>query len=622
MKTNVSGKTKTLLFCILFIFELPGASFAQKDYKHYSKVFGREKPYRIFLPDDYSKSDKKYPVIYYFHGNTGTHELEREGLTEHVTKNSVILVAWNGRSVDSDMRPYNIGNHSNIKYQVQFKDYFLELAGHIDSTYRTINDRIGRAVIGHSMGGIMSFFLAGKYPDLVGAAANSKGSPEFFIGYPDNHSLYHVRYMFKNLHGVKLRFTNSTTGELVNLNNEVNRGALNELGLNYEYQVYEGGHDLKDSEFFDAFNFVVAAFKNPLSKPIRWNHSDLYSDFNVWGYEVKSNKTVPGFIDLRGVTKGGFGVTTKKWEPDGDPIPGVEIKIKTPAVYTPNTAYSLLDYNKTRDSKTITEVKTDSEGKISYSVNQENHLIGISKKGDPAEIVFAQYLIDGKSAFLEQNKECKLKVRFLNRGGSDAENLNVKLSTSNEGVVVSNHVITVKKIPAGELVWQETELIITSNNKPITDGSPFKIRFNLEITDKNNRVWNDEFDVPVFYNVPEFTNIGIDDGDSEIFGSGNGNNIAEPGEDILIYEITNGSHRTRLYYDDKYVDEERLYDEIQPDKWGDGYSLSSIIHIADNCPPGHRIKFLACYEIKDWKAIKRNVAWGTFTITVSDNSDK
>ena len=49
-----------------------------------------------------------------------------------VNDNQVILVAWNGRSVESDLRPYNIGNHSNINYQIQFKDYFLELVGHID----------------------------------------------------------------------------------------------------------------------------------------------------------------------------------------------------------------------------------------------------------------------------------------------------------------------------------------------------------------------------------------------------------------------------------------------------------------------------------------------------------
>ena len=193
----------------------------QEDKTHFSKVFNREKPYRIFLPSDYYRSQKRYPVIYYFHGNTGSHELDISGVEQLVNANEVILVAWNGRSVDSDLRPYNIGNHSNIIYRVQFKDYFPELVSHIDSTYRTIADRAGRGVIGHSMGGIMSFFLAGKYPDMICAAYSSKGSPEFFIGYPSQHSLYHVRYMFKNLYGIKLGFANSTEGELHNLNREV-----------------------------------------------------------------------------------------------------------------------------------------------------------------------------------------------------------------------------------------------------------------------------------------------------------------------------------------------------------------------------------------------------------------
>ena len=59
------------------------------------------------------------------------------------------------------------------------------------------------------------------------------------------------------------------------------------------------------------------------------------------------------------------------------------------------------------------------------------------------------------------------------------------------------------------------------------------------------------------------------------------------------------------------------YDELQPDKWGDGYAISSLVHISKDCPAGHQIKFLACYEVKEWKTIKRNVTWGVFTITVA-----
>ncbi|MEP7107571.1 MAG: hypothetical protein ABI760_06300 [Ferruginibacter sp.] len=98
-----------------------------------------------------------------------------------------------------------------------------------------------------------------------------------------------------------------------------------------------------------------------------------------------------------------------------------------------------------------------------------------------------------------------------------------------------------------------------------------------------------------------------------------GDNIADPGKTVMIYQ---DSHRTRLYYDDLWIDGEQLYDELQPDKWGDGYALSSLLHISKDCPPGHQIKFLACYEVKEWKTIKRNVTWGSFTITVGRAESK
>lgn len=621
MNDLLKQKNTHFLLVLFFLINLSSASFAQEDHAHFSKVFGRDKPYRIFLPEDYKTSQKRYPVIYYFHGNTGNHELKIEGAGQLVKDNSVILVAWNGRSVESDFRPYNIGNHSNINYQVQFKDYFPELVSHIDSVYRTLVNRSNRAVFGHSMGGIMSFFIAGKYPDMIGTAFNSKGSPEFFIGSPDNHSLYHVRHMFKNLYGIRLKFATSKECELYYLNNEVILGALRETGLDFSWQEYEGSHTLTPVQFKDAFNFVVKSFKNPLADPRRWHHSDLYPNFDIWGYKVRSNLDKRGFIELKGVTKGGIGIGTKGWEPDGRIIPGVRINLNTPAIYLPETDYSLLDYNETKDVKSISPVTSDAKGSISFSVNHENHQIGIFRKMDPAEITYVAHRVNGKGVFLDHKKECQLDIRLLNRGGSDAKGIKVSINTSTEGVSISNPTIELDRLASGDITWLPVSFKVTAANHPTIDGSPFRIRFDLTITDNNKHTWNDEFDAPVYYDVPEFTKIGIDDGDSEIFGSGNGNNMAEPGETLMIYEISNGSHRLRLYYDDPYIDSERLYDEIQPDKWGDGYSLSSLIHISKDCPPGHQIKFLASYDVKDWKLIRRDVTWGTFTVTVGKGKD-
>jgi enterochelin esterase-like enzyme len=607
---------KKLLVLLTLTFLGSQILLSQKDTTYFSKVFGTRRPYRIFLPDNYYNSGRTYPVIYYFHGNTGSHKLDIEGVDKLVQKYGVILVAWYGRSEDSDLRPYNVGNHSNIIYNVQFKDYFAEFVAHIDSIYRTIPDRTHRAVIGHSMGGFMALYLAGKYPDMIGTAFSSKGSPEFFVGYPDCHSLYQVRNMFSNLIGVRTGFGTSNLCELYYLNNEVINGALQEPDLDFTLKKYEGPHDISPDQFRDAFEFAASSFANPVKTPVRWNHADLYPEFNTWGYKVGRTPGKPGFVDMRNVTRQGMELSAVKWEPEGRVMPGININVQTPPVYLSKTFYSFLDFNATRDSIKLSRIQSDADGRIRFTVSGEKHQIGIFRKKDLPEIICTDYLVDGKGKFLDHGKENSLRLRLLNRGGGSVKSLSVRLETSTPGVKILNPVIKASGPASGELKWMPFDFRVVANTPAPKDGSPFRIRFKLTISDPGRNTWIDDFTAPLFFDVPEFTNVGIDDGDSGIFGSGNGNNIAEPGETVMVYEITNGSHRLRLYYDDPYVDDEKLNDEIQPDKWGDGYTLSSLIHISDKCPAGHKIKFLACYEVKDWRLIRRDVTWGIFTLTV------
>jgi predicted peptidase len=69
-----------------------------QDLTHESQVFGHKKFYRLYLPDNYAKSGKRYPVIYFFHGWGGRHfkddnaNLEYEKLQELVNKYQVIMV--------------------------------------------------------------------------------------------------------------------------------------------------------------------------------------------------------------------------------------------------------------------------------------------------------------------------------------------------------------------------------------------------------------------------------------------------------------------------------------------------------------------------------------------------
>jgi enterochelin esterase-like enzyme len=599
----------------LIVFVLAAAQgVAQQDLTYFSKTYNAQKPYRIFLPADYQQSKKRYPVIYFLHGNSGTHALKVEGVSELVNENSVIVVALNGRSDPADWRPYNIGGHPSVQYAAQFKDYFLEAVSYIDSAYRTLNDRANRALIGHSMGGFMSFVLAGEHPGLIGTAVDIKGSPEFFVGHPDNHTLYSLRFMFQNLLGVRLKLHNSTVDELVHLNSEVNQGAIREKDLDYAYAVYPGGHAYTAREFSDAVDFVVASIKDPLSKPERWHHCDFYPDFNVWGYSIKSNLHEPGFIDLKGVTKGGMRIRTRKWEPQGPLIPGVEIQVTTAPVYLPGADYTLFDFNATQNTRKTSVVKGDRQGRITFSQNHEDHQIGIFRKNDPPEIVLAAHQVNGHGIFFEQRYEQKLNLQLLNRGASAARRIKVTLHTTTDGVTIETATQEIGDIAPGEIRSIPSPFSITAANRPPADGSPSAIRFDVSITDDKGHSWKDEFDAPVYYDVPAFTKIGIDDGDRGSLGTGNGNHIAEPGETFSVYQ---GSHLTRLYCDDPNVEGEQLEDTVLPDKWGgDGFTLSSLIRISKDAPVGHQIKFLASFEEKEWKVIKRNVTWGIFILTV------
>ena len=131
---------------------------AFRDLNHFSQVFSKEKEYRIYLPLNYHSSNKKYSVIYHFHGWGGRHfkddsaNLEYELIGELVNKYQVILVMWDGNMIESEPRPYNIGYHEDMIFEQQMKDYFLELVTHIDNTFKTKTDRNSRGIIGFSMG--------------------------------------------------------------------------------------------------------------------------------------------------------------------------------------------------------------------------------------------------------------------------------------------------------------------------------------------------------------------------------------------------------------------------------------------------------------------------------------
>lgn len=594
------------------------------DLTHNSRVFGHAKAYRLYLPDGYAADTQRYPVVYFLHGWGGRHfkddnaKLDYTALQQLVNKYRVIMVMWDGNIDESEPRPYNVGNHEDVKFQVQMKDYFPELVAHIDTSYRTLTSREHRGIIGFSMGGIMAYYLGGRYPDKVSSIVSMTGSPEFFFGYPENHTLYPVRYTFHNLKGVRVRMHTSPTDILYGLNEEVRAGAAWE-GVLLDYQSLEGGHmvDLPGETrvFESALRFVTDGFKNTLPVPLRWTHYDLYPDFEVWGYKVESNLQQPGYLHFRHVDKTGWGLYTRRWLPLGPAIENVEAQVITAPVYEPGQQYQVMQYDLRTNKLHSEQLLADNSGRLKLKQSAATET-GIYRKGDkPAWIG-----LDHNLQFLK-NGQNRTLLRLLNRGGehAQAQDLRIRIRTNDGAVVVLDSIVPLKAQP-GKRLLQLPPVRITSRKQPPLHGEPFEVKLLLQIM-AGNQVFEDEMILPVWFDVPVLTDIRIDDGRvlrDSAFGNGNGNGIAEAGERVLLYK---DSSRLRLYTADQWVSaaEERLADEIIPARWPDGFTLSSVIKIKPGCPKDHVITFLASYETKTFNPIERKVRWGTVRIKVGQH---
>ena len=150
----------------------------------------------VWLPPGYATSTKRYPVLYMHDGQNVFDPAQSGysgwdwGVDEALTEMGldVIVVAVHSDSAtrfadyfpqkadaaygarirkdvgDYDAVPLNADNY--LRHLVE------ELKPHIDATYRTRPEREHTAVMGSSMGGLISLYAISEFPDTFGAAAN------------------------------------------------------------------------------------------------------------------------------------------------------------------------------------------------------------------------------------------------------------------------------------------------------------------------------------------------------------------------------------------------------------------------------------------------------------------
>ncbi len=554
------------LVILSFLF-LNTSAFAQKaaivDSTYYSSVFGESRNYRIFLPKDYSKSNKKYPVIYFMHGwgqryfgegaykyagYDSANDNNGDNIGNYVGAHDVIVVKADGynRSEGEPYypRPYNIGPVETYR---QFPLYIRELVTYIDNHYRTIANRQHRAISGLSMGGFMSFWISAKYPDQFCAAGNFCGSPEFFVGPKDFPVEYRHLDVYKNFEGVKLQLHYGDRDFIRQYHEEMNAAWLPIMN-NYHSKMFPAEHSTCGmGEMFDS---LMATFLHPLPKPSAWTHIDVYPNFDVWGYSISSDRTVPSFTVLENVSKKGFRTTVREFIPDGGTLSNVMLSLVTDSLYKKNSLYRITDIDHHSNRIKHFTATTDDKGRLHISFSGSCHDIGISDKADEPDIVLDSILV--LNPWPIAGKDLQLRLRLLNRGNAAAQDIRLTMQAVRSTTKTINGTSRIAYISAGEEGQNDVPLIIRSPD------SAQAAKLNIIIASGKNRWFTDvtlmlkrQPDTLIKWVIADGQNFTVVNGGNDSvttrLGSGNGDGKANPGESIMILAVDSGKlYRTAL----------------------------------------------------------------------------
>ncbi|MDE7426183.1 MAG: hypothetical protein K2M79_00080 [Muribaculaceae bacterium] len=179
--------------------ELPSvAAGTLERHKLYSESLRRDVTVDVWMPDSYETAGTGLPVLYMHDGQnvfdpavTWNHQAwEVDNVTDSLVRAGVItaplVVAIH--SVDStrisDLAPTAVREYAGVYADSLGRFSDMELRGReyaefvtgtlkpfIDSTYNVLTDRDNTAVMGSSMGGLISLYMICEYPEVFGGAA-------------------------------------------------------------------------------------------------------------------------------------------------------------------------------------------------------------------------------------------------------------------------------------------------------------------------------------------------------------------------------------------------------------------------------------------------------------------
>lgn len=210
--------------------------------------------YEIYLPDGYGTSTQRYPVIYFLHGLPANATAFRmfgwlDGAMDAQQKQAILVIPQAASGANTD--PEYLGRWETA--------IASDIPHAVDSRYRTIASRAGRAIIGLSAGGYGAMHLALAHLSAFSVVeswsgyfhpTDPTGDYPLDLGSEAKNDAANVHKQFAKLRSRLAELPlyigfyigrADTTGSFVTENEELNH-ELTVAGIPHVFKLYPGGH--------------------------------------------------------------------------------------------------------------------------------------------------------------------------------------------------------------------------------------------------------------------------------------------------------------------------------------------------------------------------------------------
>ena len=211
-----------------------------EQHTYVSQVTGKEEPYRIYLPPGYDQGDRRYPVFYALHGwpaaaadwdTLGADEVGDAGIVNGTLPPFIIVVPTGSEALYVN----TCGGDSSFEGQM-----VKDLLPHVDSTYRTVAAREGRAIGGISRGGVWALEIGFRHPDLFGTVGAHSPALSVNMAPP----AYDPFRLLAEPAVASLRiYLSAGNADWTWKGTEALHLALEKQGLTHTFVAHQGGHD-------------------------------------------------------------------------------------------------------------------------------------------------------------------------------------------------------------------------------------------------------------------------------------------------------------------------------------------------------------------------------------------